>query len=200
MIQTTNSRLLHLLTLTLPTGPAYDTDDLVALNSFHEFSIENKFIFSRQLAYFLEIAPTLSAKYVLPEKLTIRVPQNQDDMLPDQNSKDELTKNAGLLFEAGLNISIAASEQLKFSTGYNISEKYRDQFSPSSKGNSELLSIDTNSKSQKINAEISYSTIQSYLKTKKYLPFILSFAVFDTIAGENIERRFGQELNMTLFF
>lgn len=200
MIQTTNSRLLHLLTLTLPTGPAYDTDDLVALNSFHEFSIENKFIFSRQLAYFLEIAPTLSAKYVLPEKLTIRVPQNQDDMLPDQNSKDELTKNAGLLFEAGLNISIAASEQLKFSTGYNISEKYRDQFSPSSKGNSELLSIDTNSKSQKINAEISYSTIQSYLKTKKYLPFILSFAVFDTIAGENIERRLGQELNMTLFF
>lgn len=200
IIQTTNSSLLHLLTLTLPTGPSYDTDDLVALNSFHEFSIENKFIFARQLAYFLEIAPTISVKYFLPEKLTIRVPQTKDDMLPDQNTKDELTKTAGLLFEAGLNISIAASEQLKFSTGYNISEKYRDQYSASTKGDSDLLSDQTNSKSQKVNAEISYSTIQSYMKTKKYMPFVLSFALFDTIAGENIERRLGQELNMTLFF
>jgi len=42
--------------------------------------------------------------------------------------------------------------------------------------------------------------VNSYLKSKKFIPMIVSFSVYDTIAGENVERRLGQELNMTLFF
>jgi hypothetical protein len=200
IIQNINSSVLHLLTITLPTGPGYDADNLLALNTFHEFSFENKIAYVKKLFYFLELAPTISMKYTLPEKITARVPKNAGDVLPDQNSKDEITKTKGVTFETGLNMNVLASENLKLSGGFNIGQKLKDTFSGSSKGDTSVLADKTNSKWQKVNAEISYSTVQSYLKSQKFIPLILSLSVFDTIAGENIERQLGQELNMTLFF
>ncbi len=200
MGQKLSSAFLHLLTVTLPTGPNYDADDLLALNSFHEFSVENKFAYVQKLYSFFDIVPNTAIKYVVPEKITARIPKNKDDILPDQFSKDAVTKTTGLTFEMGLSAALSLSDQLKLSMGYSYGEKLKDSYSASGKGDSSLLAEKSQKKWQKMIGEISYSTVQNYLQSKKFIPLIFSFNAFDTIAGENIERRLGQELNMTLFF
>lgn len=200
IIQNINSTLLHLMTVSLPTGPEYDSDDLLALNSFHEFSVENKLAYVQKVSYFLELVPNLSVKYIFPQKINARIPTNKDDVLPDQNSKDEVTKTTGLFYDAGLNLGLSVSEQLKLTAGYLVGQKIKDSYSNSSKGDSNIIAEKSDSKWQKVTADVSYSTVQNYLKNKKFIPLILSLSIYDTIAGENIERRLGQELNMTLFF
>jgi hypothetical protein len=199
-LQNVSSVAVHILTISLPTGPAYDADDLLALNTFHEFSVENKLAFVQNIFYYLDIIPTLSAKYVLPEQITARVPKNSGDVLPDQSSKELITKNTGLTVEIGLNLQSSVTDQFKLGAGYNMGQKQKNSFSTSGKGDTSVLAEKTNTKWQKVNAEISYTTVNSYLKSKKFIPMIVSFSVYDTIAGENVERRLGQELNMTLFF
>lgn len=200
ILQRMESKLLHILSVNLPTGPTYDSDNLLALNSFHDFSVENKFIYVKNIFYFLDLAPSISMKYVLPQKINARIPKNKDDVLPDQNSKDDVTKTAGLAFEGGLSGSVLISDQLKIDAGYALGQKMKDSYSSSDKGDSSVLADKSNSSWQKVSAEVSYSTVKNYLKTKTFIPMILSLTVYDTIAGENIERRLGQELNMTLFF
>ncbi len=200
MMQKINSSLLHLLTVTLPTGPNYDADNLLALNTFHEFSIENKIAYVQKVFYFLDLIPNLSVKYFLPQKITARIPKNTDDVLPDDTSKDEITKSAGLTVEAGLNFGLSFSEQFKISGGYVYGEKQSDSYSDSNKGESAVLAQNTKSKWQKVNLDLSYSTVQNYLNSKKFIPMIISLNVYDTMAGVNVERRLGQELNLTLFF
>jgi hypothetical protein len=168
ILQNINSSLVHLLTVTLPTGPNYDADNLLALN--------------------------------FPQKITARVPKNTDDVLPDNNSKDEVTKSAGLTFETGLQLVASFSDQFKLSGGYVYGEKQADTYSSSSKGDSSILALNTKSKLQKVNLDLSYSTVQNYINSKKFIPMIVSLNIYDTIAGVNVERRLGQELNLTLFF
>lgn len=199
-LQNVSSVTVHILTISLPTGPAYDADDLLALNTFHEFSVENKLAFVQNIFYYLDIIPTLSAKYVLPEQITARVPKNSGDVLPDQSSKELITKNTGLTVEIGLNLQSSVTDQFKLGAGYNMGQKQKNSFSTSGKGDTSVLAEKTNTKWQKVNADISYTTVNSYLKSKKFIPMIVSFSVYDTIAGENVERRLGQEFNMTLFF
>ncbi len=200
ILQNINSSLVHLLTVTLPTGPNYDADNLLALNTFHEFSIENKIAYVKKIFYFLDFVPNISMKYYFPQKITARVPKNTDDVLPDNNSKDEVTKSAGLTFETGLQLVASFSDQFKLSGGYIYGEKQADTYSSSPKGDSSILALNTKSKLQKVNLDLSYSTVQNYINSKKFIPMIVSLNIYDTIAGVNVERRLGQELNLTLFF
>lgn len=188
-------------TLNLPTGPAYDPNDLLALNNtFHKTSLENSLAWSKWFSPSWKFTPYVSLKYTLPEKIDARVPTNEDDILPDQNTIESVNRKDGLGYEIGLQNAVDLSDQFQVSLDYRVGAKDTDQFSGARQTRYDLLSKDTFSRWQKISFEITYSTVKSYFRKSSAVPFILGVNFFDTLSGVNIERRFGQEISFTLFF
>lgn len=194
------NKSLHQLTLNLPTGPKYDTDDLLALNAFGKTYIENSVAFSQTVNTYLSLNPYTNFRYYLPEKVEIRVPENDSDVLPDESSKENLTKYEGYQYEIGGQASLAINDDLSFGADYRIGQKVQDSFSKADRGNSQVLATNTESNWHKVGFEVSYSTVKSYLSKKSLIPMNLSFLAYDTISGKNVERRIGQELSIALFF
>ena len=194
------NKSLHQLTLNLPTGPKYDTDDLLALNAFGKTYIENSVAFSQTVNTYLSLNPYTNFRYYLPEKLEIRVPENDSDVLPDESSKENLTKYEGYQYEIGGQANLAINDDLNFGVDYRIGQKVQDSFSKADRGNSQVLATNTDSNWHKVGFEMSYSTVKSYLSKKSLIPMNLSFLAYDTISGKNVERRIGQELSIALFF
>jgi len=194
------SHFVHLLTLTLPTGPEYNADDLLAINSFHEFSIENKVGYVQKFLNFIEASPYLGFKYFIPQKITARIPEDKDDTLPDASSKDSLTQTMGPTYSAGFKMGAEISEKFEVAGVYEYGAKNKTTYSSSDLGDSSLLGDNSDSNWQKLNGSISYSTVKSFLKKQSLIPFIIQLSVYDTIAGKNVERQLGQELNLNIFF
>lgn len=196
-----NWNLILQSTLTLPTGPAYDPDDLLALNNtFHKTSLENALALAKWVTPSWRLIPYVSLKYTLPEKINVRVPEDEEDVLPDQDSTENVTRKDGLAYEVGLQNAVDLSDSFQISIDYRIGTKNIDKFSGDRQSRYDLLEKDTLTRWQKTALELSYSTVRSYLRSSTSIPFIASINFFDTIGGTNIERRFGQEVSFTLFF
>lgn len=196
----TNQTMIHQATLSLPTGPKYDADDLLALNSFHKTSLENTFGYSRRLVNFWKVVPYTSVKFYLPDQIDARVPSSESDILPDQDSKETVLRTEGSTLEVGLQNILDVVDAVQLSFDYKVGAKSEDRYSGSKGQRYDLLSKNTSSRWQKVSAEVVYSTVKSYFKKKSSLPMTVSLNIFDTISGTNIERRTGQELSFTLFF
>jgi hypothetical protein len=192
--------LVHQATLSLPTGPQYDATDLLALNSFHKTNLENTFALSKRFGPAWRVVPYTSVKFSFPEKINARVPSSEDDILPDQTSEESVERVDGEQFELGLQNAFELTDALQISLDYKIGTKSEDRYSGSKSSRYDLLAKNSAARWQKVSFELVYSTIQSYLKQTSKLPFMLSLNFFDTIAGNNIERRVGQEIALTLFF
>lgn len=188
-------------TLTLPTGPQHDPDDLLALNnSFHKTSLEKAVALSYQAQPAWKVVPYLSLKYTLPEKVNLRVPTDEDDILPDQNRIENVSRQDGLSYEAGLQNTLDLTDSFQISLDYRLGAKDTDEFSGNLGHQYDLLSRNTRTKWQKTSIEIVYSSVKSYFKKSSAIPFMAGIHFFDTLGGLNIERRFGQEISLTLFF
>lgn len=188
-------------TLTLPTGPSYDPDDLLALNNtFHKTSLENSIALLKWINPSWKLIPYVSLKYTLPEKINMRVPEDEDDILPNQDTTESVTRKDGIAYEFGLQNAIDISDSFQISLDYRIGTKNTDKFLGDRNSRYDLLEKDTLTRWQKTALEFTYSTIKSYFRSSSSIPFIASINFFDTIGGANIERRFGQEISFTLFF
>lgn len=200
MYDSGESKLIHQATLTLPTGPEYNADDLLALNTFHKTSLENTFGYSKIVGSFLTASPYVNFRYVMPEEITVRVPKNSEDVLPDQSSKDQVMLEEGFTTEVGTKFDFDLSQDFKISTDYKFGQKNADKYSGSAKGDTSVLAQNTKALWHKVSLSLSYSTVKSYLKKQSLLPMSLSFMAYDTVIGKNVERRTGQELTLSLFF
>lgn len=200
LLEDANQVIIHQATLNLPTGPEYNSDDLLALNTFHKTSVENTFGYSRRVGSLFQIVPYTNVKVCLPDQINARVPKNDDDLLPDENAKETVQRFEGASLEVGLQTIADVFDVLQFSFDYKLGAKGEDKYSGANGNHYELLSKNSASRWQKVSAEVVYSTVKSYFKKKSMLPMILSLSLFDTIAGTNIERKSGQELSMTFFF
>ena len=125
---------------------------------------------------------------------------DEEDMLPEQNTIETVTRQDGLGFEVGIQNAVEISDAFQVTLDYKIGEKSSDQYSGDQKSRYDLLSKESDSKWQKSSIEFAYSSVKSYFKNSSSVPFIASLNFFDTLAGKNIERRFGQEASFTLFF
>lgn len=195
-----DSKLIHETTLGLPTGPQYDPDDLLALNTFHKTTLENLIGYTKYVSTFMSVSPYFNLRYVLPHEITARVPQSADDVLPDESQKDNVTWSESPAFEVGTRMNFNISQDFAMSFDYRYGQKNADEYSSSSKGDTALLAENTKSFWHKVALQLDYSTVKSYLKKESLLPMTLSFLAYDTIKGENIERRTGQEISIALFY
>ncbi|WP_253696441.1 hypothetical protein [Bdellovibrio bacteriovorus] len=184
----------------LPTGPAYDPDNLAALNIFGRTNINNTIAYSRKMGKSFSLVPYLSYIYNVPDKITARVPLDEDDTLPDLASKEEVNRALGDTTTLGSNLFYEMSDSWTFGGGYEYSTKFEDQFSGTKNSRYDLLALNTEMRAQRVKAEVSYSSVKSYFKKTAVIPMIVSLEVSDVIAGVNVERQLVQELNLMMFF
>ncbi|MBC7421473.1 MAG: hypothetical protein H7328_12170 [Bdellovibrio sp.] len=195
-----NQSIVHQATLSLPTGPAYDADDLLALNTFHKTTLENTIAYAHNIGTFWKMVPYTTLNIAVPDQIEARVPTSDSDMLPDQDSKEMVQRMEGTSLEVGFQNIIALGDSFQFSLDYKVGAKSEDRFTGSRGLRYELLAKNTSASWQKVSAEVIYSSVKSYLSKKSAIPMNISLKIFDTIAGRNVERRIGQELALTLFF
>ena len=188
--------------LTLPTGPAYDTDDLAALNAFGRTAIDNRVSVSYLLPQIkkLEVVPFASLMVTMPDRVMVRVPKDEFDAIPDESTKENLDRQVGLSMSLGGDLHYAYTDAVTFSTGYVMSVKAKDEFQGSQGRRYDLLGKNTDSMAHRVSVGVSYSSVKSYFKKKALLPGVVSIALSDTIWGRNVERRTMQELNLMMFF
>ncbi|WP_374075601.1 hypothetical protein [Bdellovibrio bacteriovorus] len=192
--------LIYQAQVSVPTGPQYDPDDLAALNIFGRTNVNNTVAYSKRVTSRISVVPYLSYLLNIPDQITARVPTNEDDTLPDANTKEDVTRQVGNTTSIGGNLFYEVSDTWTVGGGYEYSLKNEDSYSGSKNSRYDLLALNTDMKAQRVKAEVSYSSVKSYFKKTALIPMIVSIEVSDVIAGLNVERQLVQELNLMMFF
>lgn len=198
--QTRQYDLFYLTTLSLPTGPAYDADDLLALNTFGLASIENTIATTLKSNFGLNFSPYLGYQYVLGDSVTARVPLNEEDTLPDSSRKERVQRQIGGKWIVKTEGELKTSESLIFSSAYTQTQKAADNFEGNQGSRYDLLSKNTYAREEIYSFKISYNTIKSYFRKKALFPFIVGYELSDLFKGENVNRRTLHEFNFKMFF
>ncbi len=184
----------------LPTGQAPDPDDLADLGIFGETAIEPALIGSYYVGRGLSLGSSLYIHAPLPDKLTRRVPLDDDDVLPDRSGKRNLNRQLGMSGGWDLSATFAFTSEFQFQLGYEFFSRAADRYSGTSYGDLGRLSSETNELAERVHANISFSSVTAYTQHRALLPAIVSIDVSDTVRGTNVERRLIQELWCTMFF
>lgn len=191
-------RLLHQMTFVLPTGPKDDPDDLMALSVFGRTVIGNTMVAARLIARGLTFLPYAGVDVAMPDKVTKRVPKDENDSLPDQDSRQEMSRFVAPTLKAGGELKWLVGDRWEINYAVDASAKGIDHFSGS--GRTDLLEKDTDSEVFRVRGGFGYSTIEDYKLKKSSAPGRVALEVTDTVAGRNIERQLKTELSATLFF
>jgi hypothetical protein len=192
--------LFYLTTVGLPTGPKYDPDDLVALNTFGLTSLENTVAGTLKSRYGLNVTPYLGYQYVLPDSITARVPLNEEDNLPDASQKENVDRSTGGKWIFKSEGEFKASDALTLSSAYTQNQKAPDSFSGGRGTRYDLLSRNTYSREEIYSFKVSFNTVKAYFKKKALFPYILYYEFSDLFKGENVNRRTLHEFNFKMFF
>ncbi len=191
---------LYQAQLNLPTGPKYNADDLAAINIFGRTNLNSTLAYSRKVGSRVTLVPYLSYLFNIQDKVTERVPTDENDTLPDQASREEVNRQPGNTVAVGGNMFVEVTDSFSLGGGYENSQKQADSFSGSRNARYDLLSKNTNMKAQRVRGLISYSSVKSFFRKTALLPMIVTLEVSDVVAGENVERQLVQEMNLTMFF
>lgn len=188
----------HQMTFVLPTGPAYNSDDLMALNIFGRTSFDNTLTLATPIGprWIGRVAGTL--KLPIPDRVVMRVPRDDDDNLPDENQKQNVQRQLGMSRVLGGELEYLMTRAFSLAGATEYTQKDTDKYSGS--GRVDLLSKNTNSDALRWKATATYSTVAAYKANQFVAPGMVALEVSDTIAGTNIERQTKAEMNLYLFF
>lgn len=189
---------VHQMNFILPTGPADDPDDLMAPNLFHRTAWENTLTGSRVLGARWAVNPFVSLLLPLPDRVQRRVPKDEQDLLPDPETKTSVARRLGPTLTVGGDLEWALDTRWTLRGGTEAAWKSRDSYSGD--GRTDLLSENTESFVQRVRAGVGYTTVQAYLNKTAMLPSRVSLDVSDTVGGRNIERQLRTELSAMIFF
>lgn len=200
LLEDKDQALVYQTQLNLPTGPKYNADDLAALNVFGRSNVNSSIIYSRKLGMGFTAVPYVSYMLNIQDEITVRVPTNEDDTLPDASSKESVKRTIGNTSIVGSNLFFEFNDSLTVGGGYEFSQKEKDAYRGAKNSRYDLVSANTALKAQRAKMEVSYSTVKSYFRKAALIPLILAFEVSDVVAGTNVERQLVQEFNLMLFF
>lgn len=195
-----HSAAIYMGTLGLPSGPAYNPDDLMALNIFGRTTLNNTLAYSRKITSGLSLMPYASYLFNFQDSISARVPLNEEDTLPDLSAKQEVTRNLGDTLTLGANAFYQFNDSWMLGVAYEQSQKKTDSYSGSQPSRYDLLSRNTQARAQRVKGELTYSSIKSYFSKSAKIPLMVSLEISDVIAGMNVERQLVQEMNLILFF
>lgn len=201
ILEATESALIYQAVVGLPTGPAYSPEDLGALNIFGRTSWQSTLAYSRRWGTSgWSWMPYFSCLLYLPDEVQARVPAGEDDVLPEPTSQEKVHRHLAPTLGFGSNFFYEFKDRWIAGAAYELTQKGADSFGGNQRGRYDLLARNTASRAARVKAELTYTSVKSYLNKNALLPLMLSLEVSDTIAGMNVERQLVQEVNLMLFF
>ena len=186
--------------LSLPTGQGNDPDDLADLGTFGYLAIENQILGNYVIGGRWQVAAKGGFRYTFSDRVTRRVPLNEEDTLPDQNTKEQVSRQTGGAFFAGGSLTYAATETVDLAVGIESTRKAADNYSGKLSNRYDLLGRDTESSSDRMRLGITYSSVEKFLAGQAWLPTMIAYEFSDTIRGLNTERMTVHEIWLQLFF
>lgn len=189
---------MNQMTLTLPTGPKDDPNDLAALNAFGSTSVEESFIAANYFAPRWTLLPYVSLLLPVPDHTMKRVPKDENDTLPDQNATQDVARWLGPTAALGFELRWEVVKRWTLKAGNELANKWRDHYTGS--GRIDLLESNTDSAVMRARGGLTYSTVEDYMIHKAKVPSRVSLEVSDTVVGRNIERQLRTDLTAMLFF
>jgi opacity protein-like surface antigen len=190
----------HRGTLSLPTGPKDNPDDLMDMGGFGLLSLSNEVLSTYKFGKSWDFNARGGIKYVLPDQVEKRVPRDNGDMLPDSDRKERVTRYTSPTGLAGASANYKFNREWSTGLGYEFSAKERDRIDGKQSGAYAVLENETNSVAHRSRAELSYSTVQAYLDKSSLIPTTFSLEISDIFAGQNVPRQTLTELTWLLFY
>lgn len=191
---------VHKGTLSLPTGPKDNPDDLEDMGGFGLLSMTNEVVSTYRYRKSWNFNARGGLKYVFPDQVDKRVPSNNADTLPDQSQKERVTRETSPTTILGTSAAYKISREWASAVGYEYNNKSRDRIRGNKGGSYAVLEDYTDSTLHRSRLELSYSTVQAYLDKTAMVPTTFSLEVSDVFAGKNIPRQTLTELTWMLFY
>lgn len=198
--ETPDQAMIYMAMLGLPTGPAYNPDDLAALNIFGRTTLSNTLAYSRRWGSRFTLLPFANYLVNFRDQITARVPTDEEDSLPGPEAKQRLTRGIGSTITLGTSLFYELSDAWIAGASYESSKKNSDQYSGREGTRYDLLGKNTHARAERAKFEITYSSVKSYFRKTALLPMMLSLEISDVIRGANVERQLVQDWNLILFF
>jgi hypothetical protein len=186
--------------LSLPTGQGNDPDDLADLGTFGYLAIENQILGNYLIRSRWRLAAKGGFRYTFNDRVVRRVPIDDADTLPDQNTKEQVSRQTGGAIFAGGSLTYSATETVDLAVGIESTRKAADNYSGSLSTRYDLLGRDTESSSDRIRMGINYSSVEKFMSGQAWLPTMIAYEYSDTIRGLNTERMTVHEIWLQLFF
>lgn len=187
-------------TLNLPTGPEDNPDDFLDIPVFHQTWLKLQFHQDYSLTRKWTLGSHAGYTWKLPDTSLKRVPENENDMLPDASRKERVSRDLGDSVNVGLSSNYWLTHYLNLGGGYEYTYKNSDDYSGTRGYNYDLLSRDTESDAHKISITAQFSTLNWYFTNQFQVPFILSYGFSDVVAGTNTDRQLTHEMQLKMFF
>jgi hypothetical protein len=186
--------------LSLPTGQGNDPDDLADLGAFGYLALENQILGNYILNGRWQLAAKTGYRYTFADRVARRVPLNETDSLPDQSTKETVARATGGAVFVGGSVTYSATETIDLAAGIESTRKAADSYDGSRGTRYDLLSSDTSASSDRIRLGVTYSSVETFLAGKAWLPTMIAYEFSDTLRGINTERQTIHEIWLQLFF
>ena len=188
-------------TINLPTGPKDDPDNLIDFPNFAQTGIELKTRHQFQVSDHLTLGSTLGYYYLMPDRLVKRVPEHEDDLLPDEDRKEFLYRNLGDEVSVETFGIFNAMKFLSFDVSLTLFLKGSDYYLGDRLGyDYSLLSDNTKGHWIEGKVGINFSSIPWFKSGKFPLPLIFRYSYSDILYGHNTHREVRHEASLFLFF
>lgn len=186
--------------LTLPTGPKDDPDDLLDLNIFGKTEFQTVFFTNYDVLSWLELGLGLSYTWGIDDDIVKRVPTSETDVLPAASTKEKLTKNPGDSVGVQVTSMVRINSYWQTGLGYELKNKSKDQYFGDKDSRYDLLERNTDTESNIAKFKLVYTTIDGYLQGEEKIPYSVTYAFADHLAGKNVERELTHEVLMKFYF
>lgn len=186
--------------ISLPTGKGDDPDDLADLGAFGYSAIENQLVANYTLSSKWLFAGKAGFRYTLGDRVERRVPVDENDSLPAQDTKETVARQTGGALFGGVSATYTISSSWDCAAGYDITRKFSDRYDGTNGKRYDLLGSNTETTAERIRLALSYSSVETFFAGKAWLPSMISYEFSDTIRGVNTERMTVHEIWLQLFF
>lgn len=185
--------------LSLPTGHGDDPDDLADLGAFGYLALENQILGNYVYRGRWQFAAKTGYRHTFDDSVVRRVPLNEEDTLPDADTKETVSRSTGGAFFAGGSVTYSATETLDLAVGVEGTRKAGDEYSGGGSKRYDLLARGVSS-SDRVRMGVTYSSVKTFLDGRALLPAMIAYEFSDTINGINTERATIHEIWLQLFF
>ena len=173
-------------TLSLPTGPAHDSTDLLDAGSFHHTFLEQELTMVYKLTPRFKTYASTGIRYNLPEKTDFRVPVDAQDLDPDASQTENLTRQIGLGEWVETGVKYRLLTRLGCSGGLVYKTKQADSFSGDRGLRYDLLAATypyTAETATSIKFGLTYDPLSNYQMGS--IPFMVDLTYEEVISGVN---------------